>query len=301
MTLLDLPSSTLRLLLHIGRAGNLTEAARACDISQPAASKAIARAEAQSGLALVRRDRRPLSLSAEGRILADYAQRQEAMARSTRIALDECRVQGRGLVRIASFGASASTHILPGLVAAVTRRRSMLQVEISESADLMSLEALREGLVDFAIAIEDDAPDLDMIPLARDRLVALVKQGEPLAKCTTVDAETLAGRDFIMTKGGSEPLVRAWFARTGHAPNVRHGIQQITSILAMVRAGMGVSVIAELAVPETHAGVSVIPLTPEQPRVICLARRQGSFASHAAELFWKTALARSQSRSFDGI
>lgn len=96
------------------------------------------------------------------------------------------------------------------------------------------------------------------------------------------------------TDGGSEPLVRAWFARTEHEPSVRHNIQQITSILAMVRAGMGVSVIAEMAVPETHAGVAVIPLTPEQPRVICVARRQGSFAPHAAELLWNTAVDRSK-------
>ena len=104
-------------------------------------------------------------------------------------------------------------------------------------------------------------------------------------------------REGATAKGGSEPLVRAWFARTGHEPSVRHNIQQITSILAMVRTGMGVSVIAEMAVPDTHAGVAVIPLTPEQPRVICLARRHGSFASHAAELLWNTAIVRSIARS----
>lgn len=288
--------STLRLLVLVAQTGNLTEAARVCGISQPAASKAIARAEVQSGLALVRRDRRPLSLTAEGRILADYAQRQEGMALAARRALEESRVQGRGTVRIASFGASASTHILPGLVAAVTRRRPMLRVEISESADQLSLQALRDGLADFAIAVQHDAPDLEMIPLARDRLVALVRLDDPLAQAGTADAATLSQRDFILTKGGSEPLVRAWFARTGHEPSVRHCIQQITSILAMVRAGMGVSMVAEMAVPETHAGVAVIPLTPEQPRVICLVRRQGSFASHAAELLWRAALDRSIAR-----
>ncbi len=290
----NLPSSALRLLLQISRTGNLTEAAQACGISQPAASKAIARAEAHSGLTLVRRDRRPLSLTAEGRILADYAQRQEEMARATWRALEESRAQGRGLVRIASFGASASTHILPALVAAVSRSRPMLRVEISESADQPSLQALRDGLADFAIAVEHDAPDLEMMPVARDRLVALVRQGDPLANRAMLDAATLSRCDFILTKGGSEPLVRAWFARAGHEPSVCHNIQQITSILAMVRAGMGASVIAEMAVPETHAGVAVIPLTPEQPRVICLARRQGSFASYAAELLWKVALERSK-------
>jgi DNA-binding transcriptional LysR family regulator len=135
----------LRLLLHIGQTCNLTEAARACGISQPAASKAIARAEAQAGVALVRRDRRPLTLSAEGRILADYARRQEDLARAAQRALEECRTQGRGLVRIASFGASASTHILPGLIAALARRYPMLRVEISERAVPMTVEGTVPG------------------------------------------------------------------------------------------------------------------------------------------------------------
>jgi DNA-binding transcriptional LysR family regulator len=286
--------SMLRLLLFIAQTGNLTEAARACGVSQPAASKAIARAETQSGLALLRRDRRPLSLTAEGRILAEYAQRQLDMARAVKHVLEESRVRGRGVVRIASFGPSASTRILPGLVAAATRRHPMLNVEISESADQLSLLALRDGLADFAISVEDDAPDLEMIVLERDKLVTLVPSGDPLAQCVAVDAATLSRRDFILTKGGSEPLVRAWFARTRHEPSVRHSIQQITSILAMVRAGMGVSMIAEMAVPETHAGVAVVPLMPEQPRAICLARRQGSFASHAAQLLWSVAAERAQ-------
>jgi DNA-binding transcriptional LysR family regulator len=172
----------------------------------------------------------------------------------------------------------------------------MLRVEICESADKLSLQSLRDGLVDFAIAVQDDVPDLDMIVLARDQLVALVPLGDPLAQSGMVDAATLSRRDFILTKSGSEPLVRAWFARTGHEPNVRHSIQQITSILAMVRAGMGVSMIAGMAVPETHAGVAVVPLTPEQPRTICLARRQGSFASQAAKLLWSAAAERAKVR-----
>ncbi|MES2667895.1 MAG: LysR family transcriptional regulator [Pseudomonadota bacterium] len=118
----DFAPSLLRLLVQIASTGNLTEAARLCAISQPAASKAIPRAEGQSGLRLIRRDRRPVSLPVEGHILADHALRQDQMAQALRLRLEEARVQGSGTVRIASFGASASTHILPGLVAAVQRR-----------------------------------------------------------------------------------------------------------------------------------------------------------------------------------
>lgn len=287
-----IPLLALRLLPLVARLGNLSEAARALDVSQPAASKAIVRAEEMCGVALVVRGRRPMVLTAEGRILAEHAERQDELARLTARRLEDCRAQGEGLVRIASFGASASTHILPQLVAAVARRYRKLQIEITENTDQPTLQALHDGRVDFATIVEIDDPDLELLPLKHDHLMALVRTADPLARHRTLDAQALAAVPFIMTKGGSEPLVRAWFARGGHAPVIRHSIQQITSILALVRAGMGVSIIAETAVPETHAGVTVTPLEPSFPRTICLARRVGGFASHAAEIVWRTAAAR---------
>lgn len=287
-----LPLLALRLLPLVARLGNLTDAARALGVSQPAASKAIVRAEEICGLSLVMRGRRPLALTAEGRILAEHAERQDELARRTAQRLDDCRAQGDGLVRIASFGASASTHILPQLVAAVGRRHRKLQIEITENTDQPTLQALHDGTVDFATVVETQDPDLELLPLKQDHLMALVRTGDPLARRRTLDARTLAAAPFIMTKGGSEPMVRAWFASAGHEPAIRHSIQQITSILALVRAGMGVSIIAETAVPETHAGVSVTPLEPSFPRTICLARRAGGFASHAAEIVWRMAAER---------
>jgi DNA-binding transcriptional LysR family regulator len=288
----QIPALALRLLPLLHQSGNFSEAARALNVSQPAASKAIARAEELCGLPLVIRGRRPAVLTAEGQILAEHALRQDELAQQTAKRLHESRANGNGLVRIASFGASASTHILPGLVAAVARRRSGVLIEITERTDQPALQALRDGLVDFAIVVENDAQDLELMPLARDRLVALIRTKDPLAQRASLDAKTLSAPPFILSKGGSEPLIRAWFARSGHEPSIHHAIQQITSILAMVRAGMGVAIIAEMAVPETHAGVVVVPLSPGFPRTICLARRTGGFSSHAAEIVWHTAAER---------
>lgn len=107
------------------------------------------------------------------------------------------------------------------------------------------------------------------MPLARDRLVALIRAKDPLAQRATLDAKALSFPPFILSKGGSEPLIRA-----------------------MVRAGMGNAIIAEMAVPETHAGVVTVPLAPGFPHTICLARRIGGFASQAAEIVWHTAAER---------
>lgn len=287
----DIPALAPRLLAQIQMRGGLSDAARSLGVSQPAASKAIRRAEAALGVALLRRDRRPIALTAEGALLAEHARRQEELEARLAWRLAEIRRRGAGLARFASFGASTSTRLLPRLIERLARRMPELRVEILEFADQDALAALRAERADFAALVSVEAEDLETLPLAGDRLIAVMRADDPLAERSSAMAEDLAARPFIMTKSGSEPLVRDWFARAGSTPDVRHTAVQITSILGMVRAGLGVSVIAEMAAPESHPGVRMIPLAPERRREIVLARRAGGFASAAAEQVWRIAVA----------
>jgi DNA-binding transcriptional LysR family regulator len=283
----DLSDLAPRLAAAIRQRASLSQAARDLGVSQPAASKALRRAETLLGLPLLRRDQRPLRLTAEGRLLAEFAERREALEARLAERLDLARRQGAGIVRIASLGASASTLILPRIARRLTRAWPEMRVEILEYPGGEAFTALRDDRTDFATLLETEAEDLDQVEVAQDRLVALLRSDDPLASCASLDAATLAARPFIMTKAVSEYMIRAWFAQNGHAPDVTHTAHQATSIFAMVRAGLGVSVIASLAVPEHLPGRAAVPLSPDRPRRIFLARRAGSPASHAAELAWR--------------
>lgn len=283
----DIPDLAPRILAAIRQRGSLSEAARDLGVSQPAASKALRRAEEVLGLGLLRRDHRPLQLTAEGALLAEFAARRTELEERLAQRLDRARRRGAGTVRIASLGSSASTLILPRLAKRLTRAHPAMRVEILEFTGLESLAALRDDRTDFATLVELEAEDLDQVELAQDRLVALVRSDDPLATRAGLDAATLAARPFIMTKAVSERMIRDWFARSGHVPDVAHTAHQATSIFAMVRAGLGVSVIASLALPEYLAGLTAVPLAPDRPRRIFIARRAGCPASHAAELAWR--------------
>ncbi len=78
-----------------------------------------------------------------------------------------------------------------------------------------------------------------------------------------------------------------WFAAAGQTPKVAHTILQVNSILALVKAGLGVSIIAKLALPSEPAGVKVLTLTPAPPRSIILARIDKAPRSRAAQTFWQ--------------
>ena len=285
MTLDDVPVLALRALPEILQSGSISAAARNLGVSQPAVSKSIAQLEDHLGVEMLRRGKMPLLLTDEGMALARYVERDVLLRKQVLDDVAAARRLRKGIVRIGSFGASASTHLLPRLIADLRRLHSGIEVEIHEVPDLDVLAALRAGTVDVGVVV-DPADDLETVAAGTDKLVALVSDAHPLAGKTCVDPVELAAQPFIMTKGGSEPMVRAWFAHGEQVPEIRHTVQQITSILALVRIGLGVSIIAERALPETHANVCVIPLSPNAPRSVYFARMRGGVRSAAVGALW---------------
>ncbi|WP_197275910.1 LysR family transcriptional regulator substrate-binding protein [Vibrio coralliirubri] len=181
---------------------------------------------------------------------------------------------------MASFGASASTHVLPNLIHAISQHLPQIKIEIIEFTDEGALLALREGRVDFAIAVDKEYLDLESIPILTDRMVALVHEDYPYIPVASFVGFGYRRPRFYLSKGGSEALIREWFKLSKSRLREKHTIVQLTSILALIRAGLGVSIVAELAVPESYPSVN------EYPRNICVAKRSGCFSSNAARLTW---------------
>jgi DNA-binding transcriptional LysR family regulator len=282
-----LPTLVPRLLLELKKYGHLTDAAGVLGVSQPAASKALQRSEAILGVSLLRRNVRPLQLTDEGEIVAEFAQKQLDLETALDRRIQGIKKNGASTIRFASFGPSASTHLLPQIVEKLKTYLPELQVSIEELNDVEAIAALNDDLVDFATVIQGEDEDLEYIPLVTDKLIALVPADSPLTKKASLSAKELSLENFIMSKGGSETLIRAWYARNGCEPKVRHTALQLTSILGMIRAGMGVSIIAKMAMPHSHPNVVSVPLSPEQPRIICIARHNRDFNSHTAKRVWQ--------------
>ncbi|CAM3966733.1 LysR substrate-binding domain-containing protein [Phaeobacter inhibens] len=144
-----------------------------------------------------------------------------------------------GALRIGSIGSSASTRLLPRLLGRYQSRFPEIRLAVREIPEAAMVEALKTGMVEVAITIALDDPSLEQLPLADDHLIALLSHdGEWPVQ---LSPQGLLSLPLIMIKGGSEPLVRAWFARGGLDPDIRHEAQQITSLLALVRAGLSVT------------------------------------------------------------
>ena len=287
MAAADIPLSVARALALVRSLGSVSEAARILGVSQPAVSKGIAQLEHSLGAPLLRRGSRPLGLTEEGVIVADYAERADLLRNQMLSHLENARSNRTGTVRLGSFGSSASFQILPQTLSDFARAFPGISVEILEFPDAELERALEDGIVDLAIMSLPDADTLEIASVASDRLVGLVSDKHPLASRERVTPEEMAGYPFILTKGGSASLVERWFAAAGVVPKVSHTILQVNSILALVEANLGISIIAELALPERKGRYRVLKLSPDAPRSFGFVRKPGVARSCAVETFWR--------------
>ncbi|WP_196223433.1 LysR family transcriptional regulator [Roseibium sp. RKSG952] len=285
----EFPITALRALKTLRETGSMTRTAAFLGISQPAVSRAIGTLEQRFGLTFVRRDSRPITLTAEGELVASFSDRIEGDLTDLAHQLARLRHGRTGSVTIGSFGASASTRLLPDLLRSFIRSYPEVTVSIREYDDQELAEALNDRIID--VAVLANPPDrFDLLLLGQDELVGLVPQDDPLAGKASLDPSDFEGRPFILSKAGSEPLIRDWFSANGEGlPPPSHRIRQTVSILAMVEAGLGTSIMARYALPRDVGRVHAIPLAPPAPRDLALVRLPGAAKSQAADLFWQFA------------
>ncbi len=281
------PSITsLRALRSLAKTGNVSLTATELGLTQSAVSRSITTLETMIGLTLVQRTVRPLKLTKEGEVVASHADDINQSIASLGERLAELKHNKLGSVRIGSFGASASTRILPRLIKAFAKQYPAIAVNILEANDAQTFLNLQRGHVDLAV-LADPGEDYETMPIATDQLIAIVNHNSKLAQYDVLRPDDLAQDAFIMTLGGSEHYIRQWFNQANVEPKITHYIYQTHSILALVGANLGNAIVASLSLPQTTVDVCQVPLFKSTTNRIVLARKYQTPYSKAAELFWR--------------
>jgi DNA-binding transcriptional LysR family regulator len=292
-----LPLASLRAIDNIRKTGSISITAQQLGLTQSAISRSIATLEEHLGVPLLNRGRRPLDLTSEGELVAQSATRIEQELEVLQSQLDDRKRHRSGRVTIGSFGASASSRLLPHLLQRFHHKHPGIAVSVIDGDDQQTEKSLHEGLFDFAVL--GKAPnECDCISLCQDQLVGLIPSEHALAKRKKLSAVEFHQQPFVMPQAGGAPKIRRWLDTADAQPDVRHQVHQIGGILALVKAGLALSIVAEMVLPETPLeGVAVISLQPTVPRHIVMARPKTQALSQAAQCFWEfTAKAHSRAQ-----
>jgi DNA-binding transcriptional LysR family regulator len=247
----------VRPFLVLAEALHFRKASELLFVSQPALSKQIRRLEEKIGGALFARTRRKVALTEAGRVLIPLAER---LLRESESAFDLAReaAEGRaGTLRI-GFGIASVSEIIPRTILRFRRAHQHVQLQMRDMSTPSQVTALLDGRIDIGIVRLPLAhTELDSLPLFRERLVAATPRSVPYK--FKEGLATLRDRPFIfLPRSASETFhehVLALCRRAGFTPHVVQEASELFTILNLVRAGLGVSLVPSTAVRMHVPGV----------------------------------------------
>ena len=258
---------------HFGRA------AEACAISQPALSMQIKELEQFLGGVLLERGARQIRLTKFGE---EVAQRVRDILRSVDELGDFARAshdQLAGRLRVGMIPTIAP-YLLPTVIGNLTRLHPELDIHVRETLTPKLIEELREGRLDTAIvALPVSEPSLTEVALFAENFL-LVRPGEAEGTpAPTVKA--LREMRLLLLEEGHCFRDQALSFCNMHSSPPREGLDasSLSTLVQMVSAGIGVTLIPEMAVAvETRsASVSVTRFKNPQPsRTIGMVWRKTS-------------------------
>jgi DNA-binding transcriptional LysR family regulator len=247
--------------LHFGRA-----AAR-LHIAQPPLSQQIRQLERELDVELFTRSTRKVELTEAGqaylrRVVAILDAVGEAGHQARRVAIG-----AEGQLAIGCVG-SATYSVLPQLVRAL--RDELPHIDVSIRGEMLApaqLEALHAGEIDVALLRPPVShPDIRTTTLRRDSLIAVLPAEHPLTAADRVRVMDLRNEDFIAHVGHGRSmmggLLAAVCADAGFVPRIRHDVEETSTLVTLVAAGLGVAIVPAPTSALDIAGVRYRPLTP---------------------------------------
>lgn len=268
---------------------SLTRAAQELGLTQSGVSHIIAAIERELGLPLLRRTRTGARLTEEGERVLPYLREivhQEALLRAEARELHGV-ISGR--VRIATF-TSVATHWLPGMMMQFRALHPQVEFQLF-NGDYHDVDNwLADGSVDLGFIALPSKLGCRCVPLVEDPLVAVLPKGHPLCAQAVCRVEDVAREDFITLLETSNHDARRALDAVGMKANVRLRTKDDYAVIAMVRQGLGVSIMPSLLLRGNNEGIETRPIHPGASRTIALAipaaspaPAAASFAEFAAE------------------
>ena len=249
--------------------GSFTKAAEELGYTPSGVTHMMNALEEDLGVVLLHRTRSGVTLTSAGKDLIGSIRELVAAADKLEQNVAEERGLTVGHVAFAS-GASFARYLVPEIAARFKERYPNITLEIMEAGGTEMRQAIAEHRMSMGFLTRKES-DRNFISLFGDDMVAIVPESHPLADREEMDLKELAKYPYIGVNmdydHDVEYIVKEW----GFAAKPFLVSRDEQAIIAMVREGLGVSIIAGLHVAFDSEGVVGIPLKPRYIRDVGLA------------------------------
>jgi DNA-binding transcriptional LysR family regulator len=286
---MELSLHRLRMLRELQRRGTVTAAAVALHYTASAVSQQLAQLERDVGAKLFERLGRRVQLTELGMLLTEHAEEILGSVERATMALEEAQ-QNVSVKLSAGVWASVASGLLPTALSTLATEHPGIEVKTIELAPEATADAVRDGTLDFSFVIDySDAPmpwgrGLERAVIAVERLHAAVPAGTiPNGSVSLLD---LADQPWILSSAKSHfgRAMRVACQRHGFEPVINHEVGEQATAMAMVGAGLGITVVSDLGMALRPPGVDIVALTTPVMRTVSIAYRTTALRRHSLQL-----------------
>src|SRR6266481_3429840 len=264
--------------LHFGRTAEMIH------LSQPALSLQIRALEEEVGVRLFERNRRKTTLTAAG-----FAFRDDAAAALSQLNdwIRRARLAANGklgLLRI-GFISTAGSEIVPHIIRQFSELNPEVEFSLRAITTADQIQMLETGSLDIGflrLPIGEHSA-LDVVTVHREPFVLVVPASHKLAKRRRVRLTEVSDEDFVMYERtyapGFHDLIFGMLRDARIVPNVSQTAAELSTLISLVDAHMGITILPESAVKHSVASVIACEIVDRIPMSeIGMAVRKGTRA-----------------------
>lgn len=284
-------SARCKAFMYAADTGSFTKAAERLNYTPSGVSQLVGALENETGLTLLKRTRKGVTLTSNGEILLPAV--REFLEKENRIYELAAEVKGLlvGSVTIAAYS-SISTHWLPEVIRDFEQDYPQIEIRLMEGIRQEVTRWLDEKKADIGFLSYQEPMPYEWTPLDYDEMLAVLpkdhlyasKESYPLINCET--------DSFIMPALGRDDDVVSLFERNGIKLNIHFTTLENFATMAMIEKGLGMSVMNNLITEKWNCDIVKIPVDPPSRITLGLAVPSYKQASPAVKRFIKYAVER---------
>jgi LysR family transcriptional activator of glutamate synthase operon len=280
----------LQYFVKVARKQHVTNAAEELHVAQSAISRQIHQLEEELGVPLFVRKGRNLQLTSVGKL---FLKRIEVVLADMERAVNEVREfldPEAGEIRI-GFPHSLGIYLLPTVVASFRQSHPNVKFRLRQGTYNSLIRDVMKGEIDlsFISPFPEKHEYVSGKLLLQEELYAILPQNHELAGNETIRLEQLKEEAFVMFSDeySLRSIVLEACAKAGFVPRIGFEGEETDTIRGLVAAGMGVSLLPEMALTEVSQlqPAKVRVTHPQVTRSVGLIQRSGEKLPLVAEVF----------------
>lgn len=264
--------------------GSFTRTAHQLGYTQSAVSQMIKALEEELGTTLVERRKDGVCLTGDGREFYPYI-RDIVLAEK---ALEDKKHGMAGLenATITLAGCtSTGVNFLPVCIAKFKERYPTVKFVVKQGDHSDTCRWISEGVADIGFIMQGAEENLETSFLYHDEMVAVMPKSHPLAGERQISLNQLKGESFILMDEGSCLNIYNSLAAESGMPHINYKVYDDYTIIAMVKQGLGISILYRTLINSQQADVATVPIAEKPKRTMLLACKNRHSLPIAAQKF----------------